>query len=89
MPGVDVNKTDGNGTSILMSAVNGARVDTVRLLLTAKGIDINKRAMCAGSGNGKTALSLAVALAAAARDKKLDGQRHEVVALLRAAGARE
>lgn len=89
MPGVDVNKDDNNGESILMSAVDSARVDAVRLLLTARGIDINKRAMCAGSRNGKTALGLAVACAAEEKDKKLFGRRHEVVALLRAAGARE
>ena len=70
--GADVNAQDRQGASALFVAVLYDRVDTVRVLLAAPGIDVNL-----AKANGRAALSWARGM-----------RRATIVALLEAAGAR-
>jgi hypothetical protein len=57
-PGFDIIINDGdetNGSTPLMYACDGGHVDCVKVLITAKGIDVNKI-----DNNGRTALHWAV-----------------------------
>jgi ankyrin repeat protein len=77
--GVDLNMADDDGWSPLWRAALNGSIHVVRVLLSAKerGLDLNQ-APTRGGHIGKTPLTIA-------REKK----KAEVVALLKAAGARE
>ena len=73
-PGIDVNKADSAGLTVLMWAAqkSNVTVELVKILLAVPDIDVTAR-VATGHNKGRTVLGFA--------------RRHEVVEMLQAAGA--